>query len=75
MPAAKHPRVILVVGFAFRTPPSSWPALCRPSTSSSLPAETLSVIAGLDPAIHAMTLPLSLRGDFTRRPFQPPRFF
>jgi hypothetical protein len=40
---------------------------------SAAPSPT--VIAGLDPAIHAMTLPLALRGDFARRPLQLRQFF
>jgi hypothetical protein len=35
----------------------------------------LSVIAELDPAIHAVRLPLEPAGDLTRRPLQPPWFF
>jgi hypothetical protein len=34
-----------------------------------------SVIAGLDPAIHAMTLPRAPSGDFTLCPLQPRQFF
>jgi hypothetical protein len=40
-----------------------------------LPRQSLSVIAGLDPAIHAMTVQWTLRGDFTRRLIQLRQFF
>jgi hypothetical protein len=38
--------------------------LCRPSTDFL--SCTLPVIAGLDPAIHAMTMQWGQRRDFTR---------
>jgi hypothetical protein len=34
------------------------------------PDNRVTLSAGLDPAIHAMAVPLTLRGDFTRRPLQ-----
>jgi hypothetical protein len=42
---------------------------------SSSCCRSLSVIAGLDPAIHAMTMPSALRSDLTRRPLQRRQFF
>jgi hypothetical protein len=33
------------------------------------------VIAGLDPAIHAMTMPFAPRGDLTRSPLRLRRLF
>jgi hypothetical protein len=39
---------------------SSWPAIHEYHSSNPL-----SVIAGLDPAIHAKTVPRTRRGDFT----------
>jgi hypothetical protein len=49
--------------------------LCRPSTDFFLPDHSRSVIAGLDPAIHAMTVQSALRKDFTRSPLQLRQFF
>jgi hypothetical protein len=45
------------------------PAVCP--WISSFRESTLSVIAGLDPAIHTMTLPPARRGDFALSPLQP----
>jgi hypothetical protein len=34
------------------------------------PDDRVTLSAGLESAIHAMAVPLALRGDFTRRPLQ-----
>jgi hypothetical protein len=49
--------------------------LSRPSTDFFLRRRPFFVIAGLDPAIHAMTTQQRLRGDFTGRLLQQPQFF
>jgi hypothetical protein len=49
--------------------------LSRPSTDFFLRRRPFFVIAGLDPAIHVMTMQQMPRGDFTRRLLQQPQFF